>query len=62
MSSAAFRTLILCGCTASAFLVLGRAPGAVNLRLRDIETSITVEGKTGRDKKAAIRPIGSTAS
>ena len=58
MSSPAFRTLILCGCTVSAFLVLGRAPGAINLRLRDIETAISSEGKPGRDKKVAIRPVG----
>ena len=56
MSSPAFRTFILCGCTLSAFLVLGRAPGAINLRLRDIETAICAEGK--RDKKLAVRPVG----
>lgn len=52
------RNLILFTCTASAFAVLGRAPGAITLRLRDIETAITADGKPGRDKKIAIRPIG----
>lgn len=61
MSSPVFRTLILCGCTVSAFLVLGRAPGAINLRLRDIEIAISSEGKAGRDKRVAIRPVGTDA-
>ncbi len=52
------RNLLLCMCTLSAFAVLGRAPGAVNLRLRDIETTIACDAKSGRDKKVAIRPHG----
>lgn len=56
MSSPALRTLVLFGCTLSTFMVMGRAPGAINLRLRDIETVIAAEGKSGRDKKVAIRP------
>ncbi len=48
------RSLILIVCTGSAFVVLGRAPGAVNLRTRDIETAITAEGKQGRDRKAGV--------
>lgn len=56
--SAPLRSLVLFGCTLSAFVVLGRAPGAITLRLRDIETVISTEGKNGRDKKVAIRPTG----
>jgi hypothetical protein len=52
------RNLILFACTASAFIVLGRAPGAISLRLRDIEAAISAEAKPGRDKKVAIRPTG----
>lgn len=58
MSPLSLRSAILFSCTASTFLVLGRAPGAINLRLRDIETAITAEGKPGRDKKLVIRPVG----
>jgi hypothetical protein len=56
--SAPFRHAILFGCTLSTFMVLGRAPGAINLRLRDIETAISSEAKLGRDKKIATRPVG----
>lgn len=58
MSVPALRHLVLFGCTLATFVVAGRAPGAVNLRLRDIETAITAEGKPGRDKKIATRPAG----
>lgn len=58
MSPPALRNVILFTCTVTAFMVLGRAPGAINLRLRDIETAISAEGKPGRDKKVALRPIG----
>ena len=56
--SPTLRHVILFGCTLSAFAVLGRAPGAINLRLRDIEMTISADGKVGRDRKVAIRPIG----
>lgn len=56
MCPLSLRTLILLSCTLSAFVVLGRAPGAVSLRLRDIEAAITAEGKSGRDKRIAIHP------
>jgi hypothetical protein len=46
------RTLILVLCTGATMVVLGRAPGAVNLRTRDIETTISAEGKPGRDLKS----------
>ena len=46
------RTTLLVVCTASAFVVLGRAPGAVNLRTRDIETVISADGKAGRELKS----------
>ncbi len=46
------RTFILVMCTAATMVVLGRAPGAVNLRTRDIETAIAAEGKPGRDLKS----------
>ncbi len=46
------RPLLLVLCTAASFLVLGRAPGAVSLRTRDIETVLTADGKTGRDRGA----------
>ncbi len=49
-----WRSCLLFLCTVSAFVALGRAPGAVNLRLRDIETTLTAEGKSGRDKRAAL--------
>jgi len=52
------RPFILSACTLAAFIVLGRAPGAISLRLRDIEAAIKTDGKNGRDKKVAIRPLG----
>ncbi|WP_375461650.1 hypothetical protein [uncultured Enterovirga sp.] len=48
------RTLLLFFCTVSAFVTLGRAPGAVSLKTRDIETLIQGEGRSGRDKRALI--------
>ena len=39
-------------------LVLGRAPGAVNLRTRDIETAITADGKAGRELKSRYAWLG----
>ncbi|NNM73335.1 hypothetical protein [Enterovirga aerilata] len=45
-------TLILVLCTGATMVVLGRAPGAVNLRTRDIETAIAAEGKPGRDLRS----------
>lgn len=48
------RSVLLLLCTASAFMVLGRAPGAVSLRTRDLETSISTEGKTGREKRTPV--------
>ena len=48
------RTFLLFLCTVSAFVTLGRAPGAINLKTRDLETIINSEGRTGRDKRAAI--------
>jgi hypothetical protein len=52
------RHVIFVACTASALVTLGRAPGAINLRLRDIETAISIEAKVGRDKKVVVRPNG----
>jgi hypothetical protein len=46
------RSLILVVCTAASFLVLGRAPGAVTLRTRDVETEITCPCKASRDARA----------
>jgi hypothetical protein len=46
------RTLILVICTGATMVVSGRAPGAVSLRTRDIETAIAAEGKPGRDLKS----------
>ena len=48
------RSFLLLLCTTSTFLVLGRAPGAVNLRTRDIESAISIEGKSGRDKRTPV--------
>lgn len=48
------RSLILAVCTASSFMVLGRAPGAVNLRTTDVETEIAGTCKASRD--ARLRP------
>lgn len=45
------RSLILVLCTGASFLVLGRAPGAVTLRTRDVETEIAASGKGGRDTR-----------
>lgn len=45
------RSLILVICTASSFAVLGRAPGAVNLRTKDVETEIAGSCKAGRDAR-----------
>ena len=48
------RTTLLFACTISTFLVLGRAPGAVNLRTRDIETEIAAERRSGRDQRLRL--------
>lgn len=48
------RFLLLFVCTASTFVVLGRAPAAVTPRTREIEAAIEREGKSGREKRAAI--------
>jgi hypothetical protein len=40
--------------TAVTFVTVGRAPGAVQLRTREVETFILAEGKTGRDLKARL--------
>jgi hypothetical protein len=45
--------------TAATFVTSGRAPGAVQLRTREVETFIMAERKTGRDlktKSAWIEP------
>ena len=55
------RPFLLVVCTLSAFVVLGRAPGAVNLRTRDIETVISAEGKAGRDLKSRYAWFGGLA-
>jgi hypothetical protein len=34
------------------FVTIGRMPGAVQLRTRDVEISIQAEGKRGRESKA----------
>lgn len=52
------RPVLLVLCTAASFCVLGRAPGAVNLRTRDIEVAITAEGKPGRDLKSRYGWLG----
>ncbi|MBM0206174.1 hypothetical protein JNW90_26535 [Micromonospora sp. STR1s_5] len=52
MFAAASRPILLMLCTASTFVVLGRAPGAVNLRTSDIETVISADGKAGREIKS----------
>lgn len=48
------RTILLFLCTVSAFVTLGRAPGAISLKTRDLETIINGEGRSGRDKRAAV--------
>jgi hypothetical protein len=52
------RTVILVICTGATMVVLGRAPGAVNLRTRDIEAAIAAEGKPGRDLKSRYASQG----
>ncbi|MGA0593799.1 hypothetical protein [Enterovirga sp. CN4-39] len=42
--------------------VLGRAPGAVNLRTQDIETAISATGKPGRYLKARYAWLGRGAA
>ena len=37
--------------TAATFVASGKAPGAVQLRTREVETFIAAEGKTGRELK-----------
>jgi hypothetical protein len=44
------RSLLLFLFTACAFIVMGRAPGAVQLRTREIEAAIAAEGRAGRDR------------
>ena len=39
-------------------VVLGRAPGAINLRTRDIETAIAADGKAGRELKSRYAWFG----
>lgn len=46
------RPLVLVVCTTASFLVLGRAPGAVTLRTRDVEVEIASPCKANRDAKA----------
>ena len=46
------RSLILFLCTASAFATSGRAPGAVQLRTRDIEAAIVADARCGRDGRS----------
>jgi hypothetical protein len=62
MRSPLQRTLILVVCTGATMVVLGRAPGAVNLRTRDIETAIAAEGKPGRDLKSRYGWFGVPAA
>jgi hypothetical protein len=59
---AARTLLLLVLCTASTFVVLGRAPGAVNLRTRDIETVIAAEGRAGREIKSRYDWFGRAAA
>lgn len=45
---------ILFLCTVSAFVTLGRAPGAISPKTRDLETILSGEGRSGGDKRATI--------
>lgn len=54
MSSRIARATLLFLCTLSTMAVLGRAPGAVNLRTRDIETEITAERRGSRDLRLRL--------
>ena len=45
------RSALLLLCTITTFVTLGRAPGAINLRTREIEFAIGAEGKAGREKR-----------
>jgi hypothetical protein len=42
------------------FVTLGRVPGAVQLRTREVELSIMAEGKRGREPKARPSWISDT--
>lgn len=52
--SASARTSALFLFVSIAFVTVGRAPGAVQLRTREIEAMIRQEGKTERDLKAKL--------
>jgi hypothetical protein len=48
--------------TAATFVASGKAPGAVQLRTREVETFIMAEGKTGRELKTRYAWIDRTHS
>lgn len=52
------RSLVLFVCTLSSFAVLGRAPGAITLRTRDLEVEILAGGKAGREMKGRPAWLG----
>ena len=52
------RSLILFLCMLSSFAVLGRAPGAITLRTRDIEVEILAGGKGGREVRGRPAWLG----
>ena len=45
------RDVALCAFVLITFVTLGRPPGAVQLRTRDVETEISASGKAGRELK-----------
>lgn len=55
------RSLVLFVCTLSSFAVLGRAPGAITLRTRDLEVEIVAGGKSGREVKGRHSGRNNTA-
>lgn len=52
------RSVILVVCAGCSLAVLGRAPGAVNLRTRDLETELAAESRHVREtrERAALYP------
>lgn len=46
--------------TAATFVTSGKAPGAVQLRTREVEAFIMAEGKTGRELKTRYAWIDRT--
>lgn len=56
------RSLLLLLCTIAAFVTLGRAPGPVQLKTRDLEIAIAGETRSGRDRRAMVIWLGGSGA